>query len=97
MNDVYDIGDEVTMQATFRNEDGDLTTPTATTLRYMDPSGNVTVVNNAALTSGGTGIKKYAITVDEEGDWFFRFTGTGAVTAAEEGRFKVRPQQVPDS
>lgn len=94
MGDTYDIGDQVTVQATFRNTAGTKTNPTDTTLKYKDPSGNVTTVNNASLSTPSTGVKTYDIAVDEAGQWWYRFAGTGAVVAAEEGTFDVRPQQV---
>lgn len=94
MTDTYDIGDQVTLQATFRNLAGALTNPTATTLKYKDPAGNVTTVNDGDLTTASTGIKTYAVVVDEAGQWWYRFSGSGAVVAAEEGSFTVRPQQV---
>lgn len=93
----YDIGDKVLLRVTFRDTDGDLTTPTTTTLRIMDPSGNVTVVNNASISTGGTGIKEYEHTVDEAGEWWYRFNGSGNIVAAEEATFRVRAQQVPDA
>lgn len=92
--DTYDIGDQVRVQASFRDLDGDLTNPTSTTLKYKDPSGNVTTVNNGDISNDGTGVKYYDITVDEAGQWWYRFSGTGAVVAAEEAFFTVRPQQV---
>ena len=94
MTDTYDVGDQVTLQATFRNTAGVLTNPTTTTLKYKDPSGNVTTVNDGDITSVSTGVKSYNVIIDEAGQWWYRFSGAGAVVAAEEQSFNVRPQQV---
>jgi len=94
MKEVYDIGDTVRMQATFRNLSEALTTPTTTTLYVQDPSGNVSTIANASLSSGGTGVKYYDFTVDEAGTWWYRFKAAGNMVAEEEGSFKVRNRQV---
>jgi hypothetical protein len=92
--EVHDIGDTVRLQASFRNFDGDLTSPTTTTLYIQDPSGVVTTVNNASISSGGTGVKYYDLAVDEAGTWWYRFKAAGNLVAEEEGSFRVRNRQV---
>lgn len=97
MHEEYDLGTTVTVQAEFRkNISGvrTLTTPTTTTLIYRDPSGNETTVNNAALTTVSTGIKSYDIPTDEDGDWWYQFTGAGNMQAVKEGTFRVKPSLV---
>lgn len=98
MLDEYDLGAAVTVQATFRKRVTGvltLTTPTTTTLRFKDPSGNTTTVANAALTTVSTGVKSYDIVTDEAGDWWYEFTGAGNMDAVKEGMFRVKPSLVP--
>lgn len=97
MHDVYDLGNAVTVQATFRKRIAGvltLTTPTTTTLKYRDPSGNIATVNNADLTTVSTGVKSYDIPTDEAGDWWYEFTGSGNMAAVKEGWFRVKPSLV---
>ena len=94
MTTKWDIGDAVILQAIFKTSDGTLTNPTTTTLYIRDPSGNVTTVANGSLSTPSTGTKTYTLTLDEAGTWWYRFTGTGAVVASEEGSLIVRGRNV---
>lgn len=98
MLDEYDLGAAVTVQATFRKRIAGvltLTSPTTTTLKYKDPSGTVTTITNANLTTVSTGVKSYDIVTDEAGDWWYEFTGAGNMDAVKEGMFRVKPSLVP--
>ena len=94
MSHEHDIGDSVRLQAVFRDHDGTLTTPTTTTLKIKDPSGNVETVANGSLSTGTTGVKYYDYTVDEAGQWWFRFEASGNIVAVEEKEFQVKARQV---
>lgn len=82
----YDIGTEVEMEALF-TKDGEPANPTTTTLMVKTPAGDevpVAPVNPEAGRFVG------AYTVEDNGDFYYRFVGTGNVKAAKEGRFRVR-------
>lgn len=84
---VFDIGDRVKLTGTFTNAAGVLTNPTVVTCKVRTPSGTVTSHLDAANPSAGVFTKEIEVT--EAGMWRFRFEGTGAVKAAEEGFFDV--------
>lgn len=83
----YDRGDLVRLRAEFKNDVGTLTNPTAVVLRLRDPAG---VVSTPAATASSTGVYTYDLSLTQEGTWIYRFEGTGAVQAAEEGEVYVR-------
>ncbi len=87
----YDIGDTVTVRATF-TVDSTNTDPTTVTLAVTDPSGNVDTYTYAAsqITKDATGKYSKGISVDEPGEWIYTFTGTGTATAVGTKRFAVR-------
>jgi hypothetical protein len=90
----YDIGDVASVTAVFRVS-GVLTDPTTVTAEVRKPSG----VDNYTVTAGeitttSTGAYNLNIVVDEPGDWWYRFVGVGAAAGAQEGGFRVRPEQV---
>jgi hypothetical protein len=86
----YDIGDAVTMRAAFATEAGVPTNPTDVTLRTLSPAGVEATYALGSLTALGAGVYTKTISVAESGRWFYRWLGTGAVQAAEEGDFWVR-------
>ena len=97
----YDIGKKIAVNGYFRtgSSTGTLTDPTTVVLRYEDPSGTETTLTYG--TSPASDIDKTAtgtyvayITIDEAGTWYYRWIGTGAVVAQEEGTFDVRSGQV---
>ena len=87
MANTYDVGDKVRITATFKNTAGTDTDPTTIVGKYLDPSGSETI---ASTTNSATGIYFFDISISAEGTWFFRFTGTGTIEAAGEGRFHAR-------
>jgi len=86
---IYDIGDRVTLTANFTDA-GTPVEPTTVTCAVKAPSGTTT--SPSVTNTSGT----YSATVDpdEQGAWYYRFTGTGTYVAAEEGTFRVRRRQV---
>lgn len=89
----YDVGDEIEVTANFTNLAGTPANPTTVTLRVLTPAGVASTV--AASNTGTVGQYRGVISITEAGTWRYRFAGTGAVTAAEEGAFVVRPRRVP--
>lgn len=86
----YDIGDLVRVRAVF-SIGGVGTNPTAAAVTVKSPSG---VVTNPAAASDGAGSYHADVNVTEAGEWFYRFSGTGAAQAAAEGSFFVRKSRV---
>lgn len=99
MHEEFDLGTSVHLRATFRKRVAGvltLTTPTTTTLKIKKPSGTVTTVNNASLTTESTGVKTYdTAATDEAGDWWVEFTGAGNMDVVKEYMFRVKPSLVP--
>jgi hypothetical protein len=94
----YDVGETVILTATFRNEDGDLATPTTTTLYIERPDGTTDTVNDASLTDVSAGVLEYADTCEARGNTWYRFVGvTSSRTVVEEGRYVGRRQHAVPS
>lgn len=85
----YDIGDEVTLEATFA-VDGTLTDPSAVTCRVVEPDG---ALQTPAATRASAGVWRAVYSPTKSGDHWYRFEGTGAAKAAEEQMFNVRPRR----
>ena len=84
----YEVGDLVTLQATFTSIDGVVTDPTTVTLSVQDPGGTITAYTYAGLdiTKVATGIYRYALSITTPGQWVYRWAGTGTVQAASPDR-----------
>ena len=89
-----DIGDRVRLFATFKGEDGDVADPDAVYLLVRKPDGTVVPITDLTHTVEGSGYYSAEVDVDQSGRWDVHWEGTGAVTAAEESSFYVRPQLV---
>jgi hypothetical protein len=81
----YDKGDKVHLTAKF-TVGGVLTDPTAIVCKVKDPSGHTDSYTFAlgTITKTGVGLYYKDISIDESGEWFYRWEGTGAMEAAEE-------------
>lgn len=82
----YDIGDEVRLSVAFTDADGVAADPTTVTCTVRKPDGS-TLTPSA---TGSSGSYHADIQPDQTGNWHYRFAGTGALVAAEEGQFYVR-------
>jgi hypothetical protein len=86
---VYDVGDQVRLTATFAlNGVG---TNTTAALRILLPDGTTT---SPTPVSDGAGVYHYDLTLTQPGRHRYRWSGTGTVVTAEEGSFLVRTQTV---
>ena len=83
---VYDTGDVVRITNTFTNFAGAGTNPSTVVLTIRTPAG---VDSTPATVSDGSGVYRYDLTLNEEGDWYYRWQGTGAIVAAVEGVITV--------
>lgn len=90
LDNLYQPGDTVPLEATFRNAAGTPTNTTATlTIRSPDGSNSTPTPTNT-----GPGVYHYDYTLPSnaaEGVWEYIFAGAGAVTAAERKTFVVEP------
>lgn len=92
----YDIGDLVRLTGTFTDLAGVATDPTGITCSIRLPSGTVTTLTygvDASLYRTSTGVYYTDFAPTMEGLHYYRFAGTGAVTAAEETTFYIRKRQ----
>ena len=95
----YDVGDRVRVTATFTNElTGAPMDPSVITLTIKPPRLPATVHQYGIV---GSGIVREALGVyyiDQDitvhGSWYYRWTGAGALVAAEESHFFVRVSSV---
>lgn len=79
--------------------DGTLTDPTTVVLKVQDPEGNVDTYTHslAEVTKIGTGVYEKEIPLDDEGNWLWRWVGTGTVPTADEGNIVVRSSEFVDN
>jgi uncharacterized protein YfaS (alpha-2-macroglobulin family) len=89
---IYKKGQKVRCDVTFKVADV-LTDPSAVTARVKSPNGTIVTyvyLTDAALVKDSTGAYHVDVTTTENGEWHFRFEGTGVCTAVEEAAFQVR-------
>jgi hypothetical protein len=87
----YDVGDEVVLEATFKDpKTKALVEPTTVKCTVIDGKNQSSTYT--AANSKGT----YSVAVDanHKGTWRYRFVATGGFKAAAESWFEVRPQMV---
>jgi hypothetical protein len=88
----YDVGDLVVLTGSFVNKDAVPTNPTTVVLKVREPDGVVVTVS--APSTGVTGVYEGTFPPTKVGTHWYRFLGTGTVSAAGETAFVVRKQQV---
>lgn len=88
---VYDIGAGVVMEARFTKL-GNAQNPTSVTLTVKPPDKGDALID-VPLDNPEEGYFVGEYEVQDHGDYYYRFEGTGAVIAAREGRFRVRKSQ----
>ena len=89
----YDVGDKIRITATFTNLAGTATDPTAVTFKIKLPSGTTTTYiygTDAELVKSATGIYYVDWTFSLADSHRYMFSGTGTVTASDEGTLLVR-------
>lgn len=88
----YAAGDVVNVFVTFTNN-GTPTDPTTITLYTKNASAGFAtyVYGSSAITRTGTGAYNFNVATSASGVWFYRWTGSGALTAAFESSFTAGP------
>lgn len=89
---IYDVGDQVVLQGTFKNRAGANTDPTTVVCRLTKPAGTTSTLST---TNPSVGVFEALHVADEEGDHWYRFEGTAGLRAAGEEMFHVRDRRVP--
>lgn len=87
-----DIGDRVTVTATFANSAGTATDPSTVTFYQQTPDGTITSYaygSSAAVAKSSTGIYTFKHTTTTSGKHVVRCVGTGAAIAAEKESYQV--------
>ena len=88
----YDVGDLIRCQGTFTDTNGDAVDPTTVTFIVLDPSGNETTHvygTDAEVVRSAAGVYHVDVSIDEGGQWAYRFSSTGTGQAAGEKRYQV--------
>jgi hypothetical protein len=95
----YHQGTVVTVFVDFTSEDGVPTDPVTVTVTVRKPDKTVTTYTNGTdpeVTKLGTGSYQAHIDTEggPEGNWYYRWDGTGTLEAAEEWGFIVKHSNV---
>lgn len=90
MANLYDVGDSIRLGALF-TVTGVAIDPTIIELDVRDPSGNTLSYSYGGGTVSKETTGKYFrdIFVNDSGQWWYRYFGTGTVIAADEAYFIV--------
>ena len=92
MANTYDKGDLVRITGAFTVA-GTATDPTTVTLKILRPAGTSALTYTyaaAEITKDSVGNYHKDITIDTEGEWYYRWIGTGTVVSESEDYFFVR-------
>lgn len=91
MANVYTIGQQVRLTATFKNSAGTATDPTGVVLKYSAAGGTVTTktYGTDAIVKSSTGVYYFDLVLSTAGEWWYRWEGSGAIVAADEERIIV--------
>jgi hypothetical protein len=91
MANVYTIGQQVRLTATFKNSAGTATDPTGAVLKYRAPAGTVTTKTYGVdtIVKSSTGVYYFDLALSTSGEWWYRWEGSGSIVAADEERILV--------
>ena len=93
----YLEGNQVRVQATFKNSSGQATDPTTVTVAQKQPKAQASYVYGAQgspVQKASTGVYYIDQFLSAPGRWRFYWHGIGALVAANEIEFEVRPSNV---
>jgi hypothetical protein len=93
MSNVFNIGDEARVTATFKAANGALVDPTEVVVKVRTPEG---VETEDTPTRASTGVYYYDLALTAPKKWNVRFVGTGAAVAANERQLNVRESAFED-
>jgi hypothetical protein len=85
---IYEVGDVARVSVAFTDITGAAADPTVVTLTVQAPDNTQATYTP---THDSTGAYHYDLPIALPGSYFYRFTGTGAVVAVQEGTLVVQP------
>lgn len=100
MATTYDIGDVVRVSSTFTDTGGNRADPTTVYFAYETPDGTAYSTTYTGIgdivqaSTPSTGVFYYDITTTGLGQYEYRFSSTGLITASAESYFSVRGRRV---
>lgn len=83
----YDKGDNIGLSCDFTDSLGDASDPGTVSVLVRKPDGSSTA---PTASSPAVGTWEASVIADQEGHWFYSFTGTSPVVAVGEGQFYIR-------
>jgi hypothetical protein len=92
----FDIGDAARCRATFLDDAGNPVDPSTVQFQVKDPSANIddfVYGVDPEVVKDGTGLYLVDVPLDEAGIWYYRWSCTGDVQAAEEDQFTVKQSE----
>lgn len=87
----YPLGSSILLSATFTDISDHVVDPTAITLSTRDPAGVRFDYTDPEVVKVSTGVYSCQIAPTVPGVWRYRFRGIGAVLAANESKFEIKP------
>lgn len=97
MANVYLIGVQVRLSATFATSAGVATDPTTVIVKYAAPGASVVTKTygvDAAVVKDSTGHYHIDLDLSTAGEWSYRWTGSGTLVAAAETQMIVEGTRV---
>jgi hypothetical protein len=88
------IGQRRKLKAEFFDDNDAPADPTTVKLSIRRPSGDLTELADGDLDHPDTGVFEYLITLDEGGNWEWRYEGTGNVETSGQESFYVESSNV---
>lgn len=85
---VYELGSVVKLIALFYDEDGELADPSTILLEIL--FGDETTTITEGIENPSVGTYHYYYTPDAVGQYYYRYVGTGDVTASDQKPFYIR-------
>jgi len=95
-DNIYDVGDKVRTQGTFQDLLEVDTDPSTITFKFKDPASTITTYiygTDAELVKSATGVYYVDLILSQEGEYHYRFEGTGSIHAADEVTFRAQQSE----
>lgn len=92
----YDKGDYIRLTGTWRNDSGALVDPTTVTLKIQTPDGSITPLTFASgyVVKDSVGVYHYDYLCSSQGNYTYRWEGTGNAIASGQGSFFVEDRLI---
>lgn len=89
--EIFDVGDEVTLQVEIKDPDGALADPTEVKFWVLPPESDTQeAIEDGDVTHVSLGVYKTLYFPDTPGEWFWRVETSGEITQTADGTFFVR-------